>query len=140
MKGLPSIAVTIIFLMFFLNACQRATKNSDVVVSNQETIEDRCEKECKEYTERHCPMLITDDLILESMYFERSTRAICYNYFVNDNCNKRFDNLDSGQMKNVLINELRETASMKDYIDNGFNFHYIYSSKILDITITKDDL
>lgn len=38
MKGLPSIAVTIIFLMFFLNACQRATKNSDVVVSNQKSM------------------------------------------------------------------------------------------------------
>ena len=35
----------------------------------QETLEDRCARECKEYTQKKCPVLVTNGVTLDSMTF-----------------------------------------------------------------------
>ena len=41
-----------------------------VVTACQETLEERCEREAKEYTEKHCPTPIAKDIVMDSMTFD----------------------------------------------------------------------
>ena len=39
----------------------------------QESLEDRCEREAKEYTKKHCPALIAENIVMDEMTFEKAT-------------------------------------------------------------------
>ena len=51
-----------------------------VVTACQETLEERCEREAKEYTEKHCPTPIAKDIVMDSMTFDKATHTITYAY------------------------------------------------------------
>lgn len=42
------------------------------------SLEDRAAQECKEYTEKKCPTPVVDNVRLDSMVFESTTRTIHY--------------------------------------------------------------
>ena len=54
-----------------------------LLVACQESLEDRCAREAKEYTEKKCPTLVIKDVTLDSLRFERIFSEITqklYNY------------------------------------------------------------
>ena len=127
MKNLCVIAV----LTLFLTACQ-------------ESLEDRCERETKEYTSKHCPSKIDNTTRIDSLTFERATHTIHYYYTLtgvadNEDVLKKFDAAD------VLKNELKNTTTMKVYKDNGYNFAYTYHSEknpekvLMEVVFTDKD-
>ena len=46
----------------------------------QETLEERCEREAREYTEKKCPALITENVTIDSMTFNKSSHTMTYYY------------------------------------------------------------
>jgi ADP-ribose pyrophosphatase YjhB (NUDIX family) len=46
----------------------------------QESLEDKCERDSKEYTRKHCPTAIDDYTIIDSLTFDRATHTIHYYY------------------------------------------------------------
>ena len=73
---------------------------SAFLFSCQESLEDRCMREAKEFTEKYCPSPIAKDIMQDSMVFDKSTHTLAYYYSL------------SGQLDNEeLMNDMRDTYS-----------------------------
>ena len=71
----------------------------------QESLEDKCEREAKDYTRRNCPMKMDNNSILDSLVFERSTHTIHYYYTLTG-----FADQDSILEKVNAVEVLRESG------------------------------
>ena len=118
-------------IMLLLTACQ-------------ESLEDRCARETKEYTRKNCPTKMDNNSILDSLTFERETHTLHYYYRLtgfadNDSIVEKLD------AANILKNELRNTTTLKLYKDNHYRFAYTYRSEkdpkkvLLDFVFTDKD-
>lgn len=96
----------------------------------QESLEDRCEREAREFTRKHCPTLINKDIALDSMVFDKESRTVSYCYTLRGEIDdtaliRRSDS------RELLLQQLKNATSLKLYKDAGFSFRYTYhSSKV----------
>ena len=93
----------------------------------QESLEERCARECKEYTKKKCPVLVTNGVYIDSMTFDRSKLLMTYYYTVEgvlDNA----EALQQHDVRGMLLKELKNSAGVKLYKDAGYNFRYVYFS------------
>ena len=110
----------------------------------QESMEDRCEREAKEFTKRNCPTMIEAEIMIDSMTFERSTHTIHYYYKLTGNSD-RADAYKADEVKTLLKNALKNTTSVQIYKDEGYSFEYTYRSEkdpkviYFDVLLTKKD-
>ena len=110
----------------------------------QESLEDRCAREAKDYTAKKCPAKIDEFTILDSLTFEKSTHTIHYYYRLMGTADRdgALDNIDG---RELLRKEFKNSTDMKTYKDNGYNFTYTYHSSkdpkkvLLETTFTKKD-
>ena len=94
------------------------------------SLEDRAAQECKEYTEKKCPTPVVDNVRLDSMVFESTTRTIhYYNTLVGTADNRLVIDKQQGKLRQALKEGLRSDAGTKAYKDAGFNFQYTYHSE-----------
>ena len=118
-------------IMLLLTACQ-------------ESLEDRCAREAKEYTRKNCPAKMDNNIILDSLTFERETHTLHYYYKLTGLADQDslVKNLDA---VNILKEELRNTTTLKLYKDNHYRFAYTYRSEknpekvLLDVLLTDKD-
>ena len=107
-------------------------------------MEDRCEREAKEFTKRNCPTMIEAEIMIDSMTFERSTHTIHYYYKLTGNSD-RADAYKADEVKTLLKNALKNTTSVQIYKDEGYSFEYTYRSEkdpkviYFDVLLTKKD-
>ena len=110
----------------------------------QESLEDRCAREAKEYTKRNCPAHMEKNIIMDSLTFERATHTLHYYYRITGFADKE-GMLDTLQATKLLKDGLKNTTAMKVYKDNGYNFTYTYHSEkdpkkvLLEVTLTEKD-
>jgi TfoX/Sxy family transcriptional regulator of competence genes len=110
----------------------------------QETLEDRCARECKEYTQKKCPVLVTNGVTLDSMTFDKSQLLMTYYYTVSGILDDA-EALRENNASSLLLKELKNTAALKLYKDAGYSFRYVYHSskekgtRVLDTTFRKKD-
>ena len=110
----------------------------------QETLEDRCARECKEYTQKKCPVLVTNGVTLDSMTFDKSQLLMTYYYTVSGILDDA-KALRENDARGMLLKELKNTAALKLYKDAGYNFRYVYHSskekgtRVLETTFRKKD-
>ena len=126
--------------IYFLLLCALA------MTSCQESLQDRAEREAKEYTKKYCPMVKEEQVLtLDSLTFEKSTSTFIYYYTVigasadQDNINKNKD-----KIRNNLIMTLHDDTSQKTYKDAGFSYRHIMISQIdgsvlFDTTLKKEN-
>jgi len=113
-------------------------------VACQESLEDRCAREAKEYTRKNCPLKMEDNTILDSLAFERSTHTLHYYYKLTGVADQDSiaNNIDA---VNVLKNELKNTTTLKLYKDNHYRFAYTFRSEknpdkiLIDVVFTDKD-
>ena len=110
----------------------------------QESLEERCARECKEYTQKKCPVLVTKDVLLDSVTFDSSKHLTTYYYTVGgvlDNV----EMLEKHDIRNMLLKELKNSAAVKLYKDAGYNFRYVYFSakekgtQLIEATFRESD-
>ena len=110
----------------------------------QESLEDRCAREAKAYTAKNCPAKMEENIILDSLTFEKATHTLHYYYRLTGIADKE-GALDSTGARKALQDGLKNTTAMKTYKDNEYNFTYTYfSSKdpkkgLFEATFTKKD-
>ena len=110
----------------------------------QESLEDRCAREAKEYTRKNCPAKMDNNIILDSLTFEQETHTLHYYYKLTGLADQDslVKNLDA---VNILKEELRNTTTLKLYKDNHYRFAYTYRSEknpekvLLDVLLTDKD-
>ncbi|MDO4819280.1 MAG: hypothetical protein Q3994_02755 [Prevotella sp.] len=114
--------------------------------SCQESLPERCQREAKEYTEKNCPVKVENNVILDSMTFDRKTLTINYFYTLeNELDDETMIGTQADNLHTLMLNALKNATNIKLYKENGYNFHYIYLSrkdnkkKLLDILLKKED-
>ena len=117
---------------------------SSIFFACQESLEERCAREAKEYTEKKCPAPIGTNMVIDSMTFDRSTHTL--HYFYTLNCDTaRQANINRQYAYNMLLEQIKNATSIKEYKAAGFNFAYTYYSsndknkKLLELKFSKKD-
>lgn len=110
----------------------------------QESLEDRCIRECRQYTQKNCPARFDDNTILDSMTFDRATHTLHY-YFTLAGTADSIGVLNEAEARKALLGELRNSTATKHYKDKGYSFAYTYHSQsrpdlvLYDLLLTKKD-
>lgn len=111
------------------------------LTSCQKSLEDKAADDAREYTSRECPRLIADNIMQDSMVFERSTKTLIYYYTLQGTLD---NSAEQQRHKDEYIRQLRQgvksTPSLTSYVKAGFKFRYVYRSErngetILDLSI-----
>ena len=110
----------------------------------QESLEDKCEREAKEFTRKNCPEMIAQEIMMDSMTFERATHTIHYYYKLTGQSD-RSDAYNMEEAAKMLKEGLKNTTSVQTYKNEGYNFTYTYRSEKdpktiwLEVKLTKKD-
>ena len=112
--------------------------------SCQEKMEERAERDARETTEKRCPMRLNEvgSIIMERIVFDKTTHTWRQEYLFDLDADAQ---IEEGTAREALIKELKNTPSYKAYMDNGFNFQYIYfrmsnpKDTVINITLTPQD-
>jgi hypothetical protein len=113
----------------------------------QESLEERAAREAREVTEAKCPMPIGNNMYMDSVVFNIPTLTQTqYFRFIGDTDNDSVvTTLENTNVKETLVQELKNTPNYKALMQRGVNFRYVYRSTknpektYLDITIVKED-
>ncbi len=101
---------------------------ASILTSCQESLEDRCEREAKEYTRKNCPSQFDSNIRIDSLTFERETHTLHYYYTLIGQADSE-QVMDQIDVVSVVKKELKNTTTMKVYKDNKYNFKYTYRSE-----------
>jgi hypothetical protein len=110
----------------------------------QESLEDKCARECMEFTKRKCPSAVAEDMIVDSMTFDRASHTVQYYYRLTGAAD-RADAYPTDEAKALLKNALKNTTQVMVYKEAGYSFRYIYYSEqnpktvYLDVLLTEKD-
>ncbi len=110
----------------------------------QESLEDRCAREAKIYTEKKCPAQIGENVTIDSAVFDRSTHTMCYFYTLTGAADNK-EAVEKLNPRKVLLDGLKNSTSVKTYKDAGYNFQYTYCSGsnkgevLFSVTFKKGD-
>jgi hypothetical protein len=114
------------------------------MVSCQESMEERCAREARSYTKKHCPMLVTKDIILDSMSFDKASHTIGYHYSVKGLLDDA-ELINRNMPRDLLLKEVKNSPHLKLYKEAGYNFRYVYYStkkkgtQLFEATFRKSD-
>lgn len=118
-----------------------------ILVSCQESLEERAAREAREVTEAKCPMPVGNNMYLDSIVFDiPSLTQTQYFRFIGDTDNDSMViAMRDADLKGALIQELKNTPTYKTLMKRGANFRYVYRSTkdrkktYFDFIITKAD-
>lgn len=126
MKKYMFIALT----LFALTACH-------------ESLEDKADREAKEFTKKECPRPMSDGITIDSMTFDKRTRTIHYYFTISGLADTTA--IDRSKSYSLLLKAVKGDTSTRKYKENGFNFAYTYFSekhkglKLIDFTFTSKE-
>ena len=93
----------------------------------QESLEDKCARECVEFTKRKCPSAVAPEMVIDSMTFDRATHTIQH-YYKLSGVSDRADAFPQDEARRLLKNELKNTTQVMVYKEAGYSFTYTYYS------------
>ena len=105
-----------------------------LLISCQESLEDRCAREAKEFTEKNCPRAVDKEIVLDSMTFEKATHTISYLYTLNGTLDDP-QRIDSTHFRELLLMEVKNSTNLKLYKDEGYAFRYAYYSQSIPLRL-----
>jgi hypothetical protein len=118
------------------------TSLTTLFLACQESLEDRAEREAREYTRKFCPTPSVNYTRTDSVVFYKSTRVYTYYCSFTDAMdNKDIIDQNKEQITESLRSVIKNSTTMKPYLDAGFKFRYVCHSSeeptkvLLDITL-----
>ena len=93
----------------------------------QESLEDRCAREAREYTEKHCPTPVGKDVIMDSMTFDKATHTISYAYSLRGPIDDSAY-VNGSNTRQLLQEQVKNSAHLRLYKEAGYSFRYVYYS------------
>lgn len=96
---------------------------------HHDSLENRAERDARDYTERYCPTPFTDNQRTDSITFTRADKTFHYFYTLRDEAdNAEIINQHKASLKQALQDDLDKNTQSKAYKDAGFRFHYVFRS------------
>lgn len=117
--------------LFALSACQ-------------ESLEQRALRTLQDYSDKNCPMMLSEQITMDSCAFELSTHTLHYYYTLSGEMDND-STMDSEAMRQMLVDALKNETSTRIYKEAGYSFQYTYHSQskrgqvLFDATMTKED-
>lgn len=99
--------------------------------SCQESFDDRCAREAREYTEKQCPHRMDEYTVMDSLTYDRQTRTLNYYYTLEgalDNDSVMTDQACE-ELKKMLHKDVINSVGLKSYKEKDINFRHCYYSK-----------
>ena len=115
-----------------------------MLASCQESLEDRCAREAKAYTEKKCPAAVGENTTIDSIGFDRATHTMHYYYTLSGPADDP-QVVASVNPRANLLQEIKNSTTVKAYKDAGYNFTYTYRSQknpstiLFEATFTQKD-
>lgn len=101
-----------------------------ILTSCQESMEDKALREAKEYTRRYCPTPVINNSRTDSITFDPQKHLFTYHFtFVDVMDDEELIRQHQAELIEVLTNSVRESTSMKQYVESGYKFRYVCRSK-----------
>lgn len=113
------------------------------LTSCHESLDDKTEREAKEFTKKECPRLLGNGITIDSMTFERGSHTIHYYYTISGTADTTA--IDRKAIKADLLNGVKGDMSTRKYKEEGFNFAYTYFSnkhkgqRLIDVKFTPKE-
>lgn len=113
--------------------------------SCQKSLEERAEQEAKEYTMKYCPTPPENNVITDSLVFDRKTKTQYYYLtFVDALDDEQYMRDNKETISESLKQMVRQNALTKTYKEAGFNFAYVCRSQksgkvMINLKITAKD-
>lgn len=110
----------------------------------QESLEERCLREANVYTKKNCPSQIAKDVTIDSLTFNVSTHTLTYSYTLGGVLDDAAV-VTRSELRQQMLENLRNATSLKAYKDAGYSFRYVYYStmqrgtKLMDTTFRAKD-
>lgn len=114
MKILPIVAGIAMLLLF--SSCQ-------------ESLEDKAEREAKDYTRKYCPTPKQNYSRTDSIVFDKQRKVYTYYVSLYDEMdNQEVIDRNRDQITSMLQQSIRESTSIKNFVEAGFRFEYVCHS------------
>lgn len=95
----------------------------------QESMEDKAERDAKEYNRKYCPTPVINYTRTDSVSFDKKTHVYTYYCsFCNEMDNKEIIDANKQAIKDTMTKSVKESTTMKPYLEAGFHFRYICRS------------
>ncbi|MGI6231847.1 MAG: hypothetical protein ACOYJF_03230 [Prevotella sp.] len=118
---------------------------SSLILSScrHDTLEDRAEKETREFTQRYCPTPADSTTLqrTDSLTFTRNDKTIHY-YFtlVGKADNEEIIQKMMPELKKAIRENLKNDTKNRAYKEAGFKFHYVYRSESTGKVLLEETL
>ena len=99
-----------------------------LVSACHESLEDRCEREAKEYTAKRCPEKLDKNIRIDSLTFDRATHTLHYHYTLMDFADQD-GVMEEVDARGALKEDLKNSTSLRVYKENKYRFAYTYRSE-----------
>lgn len=97
--------------------------------SCQESLEDKAVRDAKDYTRRYCPTPVINCTRTDSVVFDKQKHIYTYYVTFSDNMdNQELIDEHKAEIIQMLQSAVRESTSMKSYLEAGFKFQYVCRS------------
>jgi ADP-ribose pyrophosphatase YjhB (NUDIX family) len=110
----------------------------------QESYEDRCAREAKEFTVKRCPLQINQNTVIDSMTFDKQSLTVSYYYTLSGPADNAMY-IKQFNPRETLFQEVKNSVSLKGVREHGYNIRYVYHSQaiagmvLFETTYTSDD-
>ena len=100
-----------------------------LLCSCHESLEQRAQREAREYTEKFCPTPVQNCTRTDSVVFDIATKTYHYYCSATDELdNKKVFDLNSGKITEALLANVKEGTSFRPYKNEGFAFQWTIRS------------
>lgn len=100
-----------------------------VTSCRQESMDDKLAHDVAEYNRRYCPTPPINYIRTDSITFSRTTHTLTYHCSFCDMLdNEEIVQLNKEKITNILQSTIKESTSMRPFIESGYRFHYVCRS------------
>lgn len=98
--------------------------------SCQESLEERAEREAREYTEKNCPTPPENGVITDSLVFNKSNKTqFYYLTFTGEIDEPEMIAGHEDELRQQLLEQIRYNPTLRPYKEAGFSFAYVCRSQ-----------
>lgn len=116
-----------------------------LMACGRQSFDEKCEREARDYTARHCPMPIEQNVMFDSMVYHRGQSVMAYCYTLSGSLDQAdVIRQNATVFKQKLVEAVRNSVEMKKYTQKGIRIDYLYHSAstgklLLKVEVGPDD-
>ncbi|MBQ8158921.1 MAG: hypothetical protein IJ081_07890 [Prevotella sp.] len=110
----------------------------------QESLEKRAERTLQDYSEKNCPMQLSESIVMDSCAFETDSHTLHYFYTFMGNMDND-STLNTSSMRQLLLDALKNETTTRVFKEAGYSFKYTYYSQkqkgkiLFETVMAKED-